>query len=539
MPAKQNASEKLAQYKDHILAEWESLARLQSTSIRKMERAQLRNGLPQVLDVMIATLRDPGPAKSLYVKEKLLALNHGKVRAEELHYSLDQMIEEYHFLQQVIFEFLDKDGQQLNRVEQNLILDVINISIRNAATEFKTVQDQQKANVQENLNRANRALQNALGEKSSEAVLKDQLLKTVFERVEDYALFSLDPDGNIASWSYGCHKIKQYVAEEVIGNHYSMLYPPEGRVRNEPMTHLGIAQRQGRFRGEGLRMRKNGDLFLADVFITPMYEKDVLLGYFKIVTDLSERNKLIQEMDMSRTQVETLTLESELRDRFIYMLSHDLRTPLATAHGSAELIARTPCSDPMHRDVAHRIVRQSRRVDDMITNLLDASRIREGEPFPLTLSEFDLTQLAREVCEDLSTRVGDRFKVDALVNLIGYWDMSAMRRVIENLAANAIKYGDPDGNVTISLSAAESRVLVKVHNFGSPISTEDQESLFELFRRADSAQRGSKTGWGLGLTLVRGITEAHGGIVNVRSLPVEGTTFIVDVPRDSRIHPQT
>lgn len=529
MPPMQAAAEMLEQYKDKILADWEMRTRRLSPTTGQMERTQLRDSLPEVLDVLVDILRAPDPGKSLYAKEKLLAANHGKLRAQEPHYSLAQVIEEYHFFHQAIFEFLDADNQ-LSRVERDLILEVISISIRNAATEFKAVQDQQKANVQETLNRANNALQVALGQKSSEAVLKEQLLKTIFERVEDYAIFTLDPEGNITSWSDGCRKIKQYSADEGIGKHYSLLYPPEGRVRNDPMTHLDIAHRQGRFRGEGLRMRKNGDLFLADVLITPMYDKDALVGYFKIVSDLTERNKLIQEMDLTRTQVETLTLESELRDRFIYMLTHDLRSPLAAAQMGAELIARTPCGDAMHREVAHRIVRQNGRVDDMITNLLDASRLREGEPFPLKLSSFDLTQLTNEVCEELTTRMGNRFRVDAPPHLVGFWDMNGLRRVIENLAANAIKYGDPEGGVTISLKEAESRILLNVHNFGSPISTDDQESLFELFRRADSAQRGSKAGWGLGLTLIRGIAEAHGGIVNVRSLPVEGTTFIVDLP---------
>jgi signal transduction histidine kinase len=106
--------------------------------------------------------------------------------------------------------------------------------------------------------------------------------------------------------------------------------------------------------------------------------------------------------------------------------------------------------------------------------------------------------------------------------------------VLENLSENAIKYGDPLGTVTIGVREVEDRVIVEVHNVGHPIALEDQQSLFELFSRTQSAERGSKKGWGLGLTLVRGITEAHGGIVRVRSLAREGTTFTLDLPRRSR-----
>jgi PAS domain S-box-containing protein len=535
MATPETTSERLRRAKERILAEWEKQVRQTIPPARSQERLALLDSLPEVLDGIVMTLSDPAPERALFAEEERLAAGHGKQRAQNITYSLEQVINEYHVLRKVLFEVLEEGDQSLSRRDRDLIWDILFIAIKNAASEFKQVRDQEKERAARELAQANKELRNALGEKSAEAVLKDQLLKTIFERVEDYAIFSLDPAGNITSWAMGAQRMKQFTADDVIGNHFSMLYPKEGQLRDEPMTHLEIANREGRFRGEGLRQRKNGELFLADVFITPMREEGHLVGFFKIVSDLTERNRIIQERDLSRTRAETLELESELRDRFVFTLSHDLRTPLSAAKMSAHRIARQNCGLDQHRELAQRSIQNLERVDKMIGDLLDASRIKAGQPMPLKIEEYDLTKDVQMVCEELATVHGDRFRLNAPASLICFWDRHGMRRVIENLLTNAIKYGDPSGDVTTDMQEVQDRVFIKVHNEGSPITQKDQESLFDLFRRTESAATGTRQGWGLGLTLVRGITEAHRGIVQVRSLPNEGTSFILDLPKDARI----
>ena len=128
--------------------------------------------------------------------------------------------------------------------------------------------------------------------------------------VEDYALFTVDPAGYIISWNAGAQRMNGYTPIEAIGKHFSMLYPEDGQRRDEPMAHLRTALAEGRFRGEGVRIRKNGEVFMADASITPMYENGVLAGFAKIVQDLTERNVLIQERDLTRTRAERLELEA-------------------------------------------------------------------------------------------------------------------------------------------------------------------------------------------------------------------------------------
>ena len=97
-----------------------------------------------------------------------------------------------------------------------------------------------------------------------------------------------------------------------------------------------------------------------------------------------------------------------------------------------------------------------------------------------------------------------------------------------------MKYGSADRPITITVRAVAGRAMVSVHNFGSYIPPEELELLFQPFRRANQARKSGERGWGLGLTLVRGVAESHGGSIGVDSLPERGTTFVIDIPLDAR-----
>ncbi|RYZ95205.1 MAG: HAMP domain-containing histidine kinase [Proteobacteria bacterium] len=106
-----------------------------------------------------------------------------------------------------------------------------------------------------------------------------------------------------------------------------------------------------------------------------------------------------------------------------------------------------------------------------------------------------------------------------------------MTRILENLIGNAFKYGLDPEPVTVKVDVKNIQVDISVHNEGKPISLQDQQSLFDQFRRAEDTKLGGKDGWGLGLTLVKGLAEAMGGYVSVQSSLAEGTTFMVCLPR--------
>jgi PAS domain S-box-containing protein len=398
-------------------------------------------------------------------------------------------------------------------------------------SELKRINEAQEKD-RERLRQEHAEIKRLLSERTGELDAAQQQLQTLYDGVLDYAIFALDPQGYIMTWNRGATHIKQYTADEAIGSHFSMLYTEEGRIRNEPMGHLRTAAIEGRFRGEGVRRKKSGELFLADVLITPMYRNGELVGYSKVVQDLSERHALLQERDLSRIRVEALENQQRLRETFVAGLAHDLRNPLSAAAASMQIIMRSACNNDRHLTVAARALQNIQRADLMLSDILDASRADAGARLSIRIEQCDLVAIAREAVAELVTVHGDRFVITPDSPVVGHWDGAALKRVIENLTDNAVKYGDSRTPVTIALDVVKDRVLLKVHNFGDAIRPEDRPLIFEQFRRGPSASK--RSGWGIGLTLVRAIAEAHGGIVKVESYPKEGTTFTVDLPLDAR-----
>ena len=230
---------------------------------------------------------------------------------------------------------------------------------------------------------------------------------------------------------------------------------------------------------------------------------------------------------------ERLRIEGDLRERFISMLSHDLRTPLTAASMQAQFISRRSTDLETAKKGASNIERMLRRADDLIRDLLDASQIRAGNAIPIRVQPCDLAQVMDSVVQDVSLIYGDRFVSEWNHPIQGYWDPRAIGRIVENLCGNAVKYGAKNVPVYISVEQAGSRLRIRVRNEGHEIAKEDQSKLFDLFQRA-GFEKQNAPGWGIGLALVRGIAEAHGGRVWVESGAGKGTTFTVELPRDCR-----
>jgi signal transduction histidine kinase len=234
-----------------------------------------------------------------------------------------------------------------------------------------------------------------------------------------------------------------------------------------------------------------------------------------------------------REQVEELGIERDLRERFVSILAHDLRGPLSAAKMSAELMIRRTEQSDGRRDLAVRIERNLDRMDRMIRDLLDVSRVRGGQRLPLRLENCDLGAVAREVIEELSATHGNRFELapgDGVVR--GIWSHEDLHRALWNLGTNAVKYGESERPITTRVERTPGGGRASVHNFGNPIPPDKRARLFDLYSRL---REGSGTGWGLGLALVRACAEAHGGEAAIGESSEEGgTTFTIDLPSDSR-----
>lgn len=238
--------------------------------------------------------------------------------------------------------------------------------------------------------------------------------------------------------------------------------------------------------------------------------------------------------DIHEQKLAVLNLEGEriLRERFVNTLTHDLRTPLTSAKLRVQLIIRT--ISPEMREHGQKLGAALDRIDNMIQDLLDANQIKAGHGPKLNLRSFDPVRLVEDTLEELRTEFGERFICHAPDRIEVVWDRNAIQRVLENLCTNGIKYGTADKPVTVSLFQVGNRVRIAVHNEGIPIPVEQQSRIFEEFGRATTAYKGQQKGWGLGLVLVKGLVEAHGGVINLTSAPGQGTCFTVELPADAR-----
>jgi signal transduction histidine kinase len=169
----------------------------------------------------------------------------------------------------------------------------------------------------------------------------------------------------------------------------------------------------------------------------------------------------------------------------------------------------------------------------MVAVLVDAHRVRAGHRIPINVQDCDLSSLARQTVDDLRASHGDRFVLDADPVVRGMWSADQLRRTIWNLAMNGINFGTDGAPLIVSVKNGDDGAELAVHNDGPALSEGDRQELFRPFS-LPRAGSGDPPGWGLGLTLVWGCAEAHGGRVDVASTPGKGTTVKLVIPYDSR-----
>lgn len=223
---------------------------------------------------------------------------------------------------------------------------------------------------------------------------------------------------------------------------------------------------------------------------------------------------------------------TRLREDFLSSAAHDLKTPLTTIIGQAQLLQRMLTNMPelapqVARSVA-RIAEESGRLRRLVLELLDAARVERGGLVGLRMS-VDLVLLARGVC---GRHESERHpcRVEAIGELVGAFDETRIEQLVENLVENAIKYSPDGGQVSIQLRRHNDRAQMSVVDQGIGIPTDDMPRLFERFHRGGNVDDRRFAGMGLGLYICRGIVEEHGGRIWAESTPGGGSTFHVELP---------
>jgi PAS domain S-box-containing protein len=362
----------------------------------------------------------------------------------------------------------------------------------------------------------------------------DKPFRLLVESVKDYAIFMLDTRGYVSTWNAGAERIKGYRAEEIIGKHFSTFYPPEDVAAGKCERELEIATREGRFEEEGWRVRKDGSRMWANVTITALRSQDGdVIGFAKVTRDLTERRQAeenLRALAAERAALAEKARTQEFQERFLAVLGHDLRNPLASIDMGAGIL-RQRTADPAMIRIVDRMHASSTRMSRMIEQILDLTRSRLAGGLQVNAASMDLRDTIKRIVDELLTAHPTRAIVFRSPALPGCWDRDRLEQVFSNLIGNAIFYGAETRPITVEARTDGDLVQVDVHNHGPPIPPELQARLFDPFRRGERDSRTAKTaGLGLGLYISKELVLAHRGTIDVKSSLDEGTTFRITLP---------
>jgi PAS domain S-box-containing protein len=421
-----------------------------------------------------------------------------------------------------------------------LMLSAVLGQLEDAMRELQIRQRQLELRVSErtqDLEQANRLLHEDIAARvRAERLLADseRRFRLMVESVVDYSIFMLDAEGRVASWNAGAQRISGYAAEEIIGAHFSRFYPREDVERRKAEWGLELAGAEGRFEEEGWRVRKDGSTYWASVVITAVRDDTgALLGFAKVVRDLTERNRV--EAELIRAKV-TAEKASEMKSQFLANMSHELRTPLNSLLILARLLADNAEGNLSAKQVqfAQTIYASGMDLLSLINDLLDLAKIESGAVTTLNIAPARLDELRdelertfRQVAQDKGLQF--RIDLDPALPAAIRTDMPRLKQVLKNLLANAFKF-TRQGGVSLRVVPAEGRIAFAVADTGIGIPAEKQKIIFEAFRQADGTTSRQYGGTGLGLSISRELTRLLGGEIQVASEPGKGSTFTLYLP---------
>ena len=370
-------------------------------------------------------------------------------------------------------------------------------------------------------------------------VVGDQFALLV-SNVVDYAIFMLDPAGCIVTWNEGAQRIKGYSANDIVGSHFSVFYPPEQVAAGKPDWELEVATRDGRYEEEGWRVRKDGSQFWASVVITALRdETGRLRGFGKVTRDLTERHITELEREAARErEAAQLRLHADrmaelerTKTEFLNLASHELRGPLAVVRGYNSMFQDGSIRANDVPKVARLIEAKLAQVDLLVEQMLETARLEYGDLL-LQVTAFDVAALARDQVETFRPLAANHtLVVDAPAEpVMVEADRSRVGTVIANLVDNAIKYSPSGGEVRCTVRRRDGRAVVELTDQGIGIAPEHMERLFTRFGRLPTEENVSIAGTGLGLFLCREIAVRHGGELSARSDSGHGSRFTLTLP---------
>jgi len=363
--------------------------------------------------------------------------------------------------------------------------------------------------------------------------------RLLVQSVTDYAIYMLDPEGTVASWNAGADRIKGYSAPEIVGRNYAEFFTPEDRQAGVPARALKIAGVEGRYESEGWRLRKDGSRFWAFAVLDAVRDEEGrLIGFAKITRDMTERREAQLQLERAQQQL-AQSQKMEAIGHLTGGIAHDFNNLLMIVSGQVQLM-KLRAKEPKDIRALDAIEQAARSGAGLTRQLLTFARRQT-----LNRVTIDLQERLSSIRDLLSSSVGGSVKL--MMNIKpDVWpvetDPAELELALVNIAVNARDAMPVGGSLTIGTRNVALQdagpnqitgefVALSLTDSGTGIPPEVLSKVFEPFFTTKEVGKGT----GLGLSQVYGFARQGGGDAQITSVPGEGTTVTLYLPRSHAV----
>lgn len=351
------------------------------------------------------------------------------------------------------------------------------------------------------------------------------LLQLALDSTTDYAILTFKPNGVITSWNRGAEVLFGYSAHEAVGQPIDIVYLPQDRANGVPSDEIRRARLYGRAADERWHQRKDNSRLYCSGVVTPLGQDDTL-GFVKITRDHTtakqverQHEAMLRHERLVRTRAQ---IANQLKDEYLAVMSHELKHPLNLIYVNAELLTHLPevrnsqAASKSVSTIQRAVLNQVKIIDD----LLDLSRIHTGK-LTLNRTRLDAVTVVRNVVDNArseAAQAGLELQLHTPDHaLVLEADEVRLEQIVWNLLSNSLKFTPAGGFISVRVDREGGYARLDVIDSGKGISRKLLPKIFEMFGQAESHTTRREGGLGVGLALVRQLSQLHGGRVKAYS----------------------